>query len=508
MRALLSLPEHQGLLAEATALARLGWQLVVTPNLIDLLHRDGIPTESVADFVGVDDSYPFPPTLHPKMEAALTLDESFRIDLVYDVTYPLTGGNDVGGHTLLALGLKGNRIVVSSPDDMRCVIAELESDPDHQSIPSELMAGLADKTLSKIINHYLSLSRAHDGSVDGIVGKREFMLANGENPYQQPATLFKSDDLDELALPKFRVLSPDPPCFTNLADLDAILQCLCLCSEAFRLKFDKVPWITVTAKHGNPCGLAFHWESPAVSLHAALFGNPSAIWGGECIVNFPVDRGLANILFQSAERDQLLGSPYWMLDVIAAPDIDRESAEILGKRRVRRLLENPALSHPTLSDYPWQYRNVRGGFLRQPPHHYVLDFAGLVGAAQSVDDTLVASLIVAWSVSFSSFHGGNEIALAKDNRLIGVGGGPSTVDAARVAVMRARENHGLTEGSVFAADAFFPFTDAPAVLREAGCVGGIVPLGGDNFDLVRSFFAESGMTALYLPSEIRGFCRH
>ena len=118
------------------------------------------------------------------------------------------------------------------------------------------------------------------------------------------------------------------------------------------------------------------------------------------------------------------------------------------------------------------------------------------------------SLITAWSVAYSSFHGGNEVTLAKDGKLIGVGGGPSTVEAAETAVNRALARGHDARGSVFAADAFFPFTDAPKILSEAGCTLGVVPAGGKKERLVKEFFRENNMRMIYLPPECRGFCRH
>ena len=96
----------------AAALKEMGWHIIATTETVDKLQQHNIVVENVATFTKVIENFRFPPTLHPKIEVALTLDEPFRIDLVYDIPYPPSKGNDVGGHTLLALGAKGNRIVV------------------------------------------------------------------------------------------------------------------------------------------------------------------------------------------------------------------------------------------------------------------------------------------------------------------------------------------------------------------------------------------------------------
>ena len=148
-RALFSVPEHQDLISFARALVALGWEIIVTPNLSGLFQKEGIPAVNVTSFVGVENTYPFPPTMHPKIEAALTLERYPPIDLVYDITYSLDVGNDVGGHTLLALAVKGNRIVVHDVADMYRVIEALAQDKDHACIPESLRADLIKRALSK-----------------------------------------------------------------------------------------------------------------------------------------------------------------------------------------------------------------------------------------------------------------------------------------------------------------------------------------------------------------------
>lgn len=67
------------------------------------------------------------------------------VDLIYDVPYPLSKGNDVGGRTLLGLGAKGNRIIVFNSGDMKQVIKELWEDTAHITISDDLRKQLIDK---------------------------------------------------------------------------------------------------------------------------------------------------------------------------------------------------------------------------------------------------------------------------------------------------------------------------------------------------------------------------
>jgi AICAR transformylase/IMP cyclohydrolase PurH len=91
---------------------------------------------------------------------------------------------------------------------------------------------------------------------------------------------------------------------------------------------------------------------------------------------------------------------------------------------------------------------------------------------------------------------------------LGAGGGPSTGEAIEVAITRARScGHDLT-GGAFAANAFFPFTDAPEILTAASLRVGLVPAGGSAEPTVRAFFAKRGVGMYYLPEQYRGFCPH
>ena len=496
-RILFSVPESGTVIKQAQALNGLGWEIIITPNLEKVFGNSNIPFRTVNEFTGFEKEFPFPPTLHPEMEAALTLDTANRIDIVYDITYSLERGNDVGGHTLLALAVKGNRIPVASEEDMDTLIDLLKNG----TVIDETRKTFISRTLDKIISHYQSLKNDRG---DYVSGNLFLELENGENPYQTPAYLYSASDDDALAIHKFQLLSANVPCFTNTADMDCILHTICLAAEAFKKAFGKVPFIAISAKHGNPCGMAVDWNSPEKCIEKSLWGSPLAVWGGEFIVNFPIDDLLAEKLVSSPLREKKYNSPYWMLHIIAAPEYSEKTLAVLSKGKSRKIFRNPALSEPSLNQNPLK-RFVRGGFMKQPACSYVPAFKDLSGIS---DINTLTDMIISWSVSFSSFHGGNEVALSSANRLIGVGGGPSTLDAAQIAVLRARDNGHDPKGSVFAADAFFPFTDAPEILYSGGCIAGSVPEGGKNDKLVKNYFAEKNVSVAYLPEQYRGFIRH
>ena len=490
----------------ASVLIKAGWEIVASRETVSVLSGAGLPVTDMADFTGVKKDYGFPPTLHPRVEAALTASEEPRIELVYVLPYPLEKGNDIGGRTLLALAAKGGRIPVMSIADMEKVVAQVSA---HGDIDPAFRQELIGKTYFEISRHYARLASA-TGGYDVLPGRFAYGLLNGENPYQVPAEVFccPNEDYDALSFCNFDRVSGEAPCFTNAADADCIVQTLCLVAESCRRNTAGVPYICVAAKHGNPCGLGLSRTSAAEAVERALFGNPRSIWGGEVVVNFPVDAALAGILFKSDKRAAKLADASWMLDIILSPGFSPEAVALLGKRQGRKLFSNAALAAPFLKKSKHDYRFVRGGFLRQVPANYVLDIGAVSLDGGAFLPDALDDLIISWATAFSSNHGGNEVSIAKNGALIGVGGGPSTFEAARVAVERATECGHDSRGSVFAADAFFPFTDAPAVLCGAGVSAGCVPLGGKRENDVREFLRNNGVKMAYMPPDCRGFCRH
>jgi len=343
-----------------------------------------------------------------------------------------------------------------------------------------------------------------------IKGRHVYRLAKGENPYQIPADLFSTQSDDPLSLDAFRLISGDAPGFTNLCGLDRLVQTLCRCSSAFQLKYRRTPFIVIAAKHGNPCGLAIDWKKPEVAIDKALFGNPLAIWGGEVITNFAVTDDVASRLYSSPKRQRLLHFSSWMLDIIVAPDFSSQAIQRLGARVKRKLFVNPALYHPILNPAKWTYRFTRNSFIRQPPQNYILDFnkTDFVGTETILQQEILDSLIIAWATAFNSNHGGNEVALAGNRALLCCGGGPSTIEAAQLALFKAKNQKHSVKNAVFAADAFFPFTDVPEFLIQAGVIAGLVPAGGQAFDDVKACFQKNNIPMFYVDEKYRGFCYH
>lgn len=495
--ALFTLYYREGAEVFARALIAKGWRIIASRETFDYLRKKGVRSTELSAYVGIREDYGFPPTLHPKVEAGLTGNARGRIGLVYATNYPSSVGNDIGGRALLALAAKGSRIPVMDAPDMRRVIAAMDR---KGNVPARLRRELIEKAYFSFARH-LGGFAGGSGRYAAVFGEQSGRLMNGENPYQQPAYIFSDKSGDPLSLGAARRLRGAAPCFTNMADADCLIQTIALAAESFKKTFHKVPYICVAAKHGNACGMAVSWRDPVEAVTKALFANPRAIWGGEVAVNFPVTGKAARALFSSVRRKKLFGAGYWMLDIILAPSFSAGAVRVLGTRERRKLLEIPALSAPRVNPAPRVFRFIRGGMLSQPPHDFILDLSGAARAGRE-------SLIVAWAVAWSSNHGGNEIALARDGSLLAAGGGPSTYDAARTALSRAGScGHDARDAS-FAANAFFPFTDAVQLLIDGKVCAGVVPGGGKCSREVRGLLRRNGVAMTYLHGRFRGFSRH
>ena len=104
----------------------------------------------------------------------------------------------------------------------------------------------------------------------------------------------------------------------------------------------------------------------------------------------------------------------------------------------------------------------------------------------------------------------NTIVYAKNGATVGIGAGQmSRVDAARIAAQKSKEaaeaadeTRALTQGSVAASDAFFPFPDALLTTIEAGATAIIQPGGSVRDDEVIAAADEAGVAMAFTLSLI------
>jgi len=304
-------------------------------------------------------------------------------------------------------------------------------------------------------------------------------LRHGENMYQGAYVQY-----NQFSLPYNRITGPTP-CYINLADTDNLLKILYKATEAFIINCNKIPYIAIVGKHGNPIGFGIHHEDGDIAVNRALLGNPNANLGGEFISNFCISEKIAPKLLDKK------------MDIIGIPTPNNKIVNILKERKNTVIFRtSDYMEHDTI-------KSIDGGLLIQTPDNYILNVDELDWIIKSktypIDD-----LIIAWAIAYGSFHGGNEIAIANHGGLLGCAGGPSTIEAAETVVDRS---YGLSHDCTFCANAFFPFEDAPNILSNV-CSLGIAPKGGIRFKKVRKVFKDSNVNVGWIPESYRGFSRH
>ena len=335
--------------------------------------------------------------------------------------------------------------------------------------------------------------------------REPWLCAYGENAWQTPARLVHDETTDPLAISRFELLEGSAPSYNNLAELDRQLQTITHIAAAFDVADGNVPAVAVGTKHGNPCGAGVA-DSPVEATRLMLTGDTRAIFGGCVMLGFAVDAEIADVLTGHASDGRRL------LDTVAAASFTEEAIELLARKHGKcRVLANDALGRldrASLDTAP-RKRQVRGGVLEQPNYTFVLDLNNpSVQMHGSLTPNRGRDLLLAWAVGSTS--NSNTVTLVRDGQLVGNGvGQQDRVGGCTLAVARARDAGHDTAGAVAYSDSFFPFTDAPQVLIDAGVRVIFSTTGSVRDDVVLATMRDAGVTVVQLPDRVaRGFFGH
>jgi phosphoribosylaminoimidazolecarboxamide formyltransferase/IMP cyclohydrolase len=484
-RALLSVSDKTGIVAFARELAALDWTLISTGGTARALREAGIAVEDVSAVTG------FPEmmdgrvkTLHPAVHGGLLARRDLEphmqalrehdmqpIDLVAVNLYPFreTAARrgvapedvieqiDIGGPSMLRSAAKNFAAVtvVVDPADYERVLATFRSDDDDLDL-RRLLAGKA-----------FSHTAAYDAAIATwfaeqrgerfpehvtIAFQRAQSLRYGENPGQAAAFYVErpGKGLSGLRQHGGKELS-----FNNLLDLEGAL----LATDPFADQ----PCCAII-KHTTPCGLATGSDA-LEAYRKALACDPVSAFGGAVSFTVPVDDAAAEALSSL------------FLECIVAPEFTRGALEILGRKKNLRVLAGRARWRSGALDY----KRVRGGILVQDrTPQDIGDEQWAVATKRQPTPEERADMLFAWRAVASVKS--NAIVLSRDGATIGIGAGQmSRVDAAFLAVHKARMAGHDTQGAVLGSDAFFPFRDSVDQAAEAG-VRTIVQPGGSVRD--------------------------
>jgi phosphoribosylaminoimidazolecarboxamide formyltransferase/IMP cyclohydrolase len=484
-RALLSVSDKTGLVEFARGLAELGWELISTGGTARALRQAGVVVRDVEKVTG------FPEimdgrvkTLHPAVHAALLArrdaPEHLRaleahniqpIDLVAVNLYPFRDaagrGDAVASEVVEQIDIGGPSMIRSAAKNADAVTVVVDPE-DYERVLTAVRAGTDDGELRRVL---AGKAFAHTAAYDAAIAswfaqqrgerfpeqtvwafQRAQSLRYGENPDQEAAFYVERPDLGIAGLTqrKGKALS-----FNNLLDLEGALLAID--------PFDEQPACAIV-KHTTPCGLATG-DSALDAYRKALACDPVSAFGSVIALTLPVDEEAAHAISSL------------FVECIVAPTFSDEAIEILGRKQNLRVLEGRATWPAGARDF----KRIRGGVLVQDrPSAQIDDRNWRVVSARHPTPEEYQDLLFAWRAVASVKS--NAIVLARDGATIGIGAGQmSRVDAAFLAIHKARTVGHETKGAVLGSDAFFPFRDGVDQAAEAG-VRAIVHPGGSVRD--------------------------
>jgi phosphoribosylaminoimidazolecarboxamide formyltransferase/IMP cyclohydrolase len=228
----------------------------------------------------------------------------------------------------------------------------------------------------------------------------------------------------------------------------------------------------------------------AAAWDRALACDPVSAFGGIVAVNRTLDG-------PAAEKIAAIFS-----EVIVAPDADEDARRILAKKKNLRVLLTGALPDPAATGLT--LKTLAGGFLAQSRDAGRIDRAALkLVTERAPTERELEDLLFAFKVC--KHVKSNAIIYARDLATVGIGAGQmSRVDSARIAAWKGAEAAKaaggatpLTQGSVVASDAFFPFADGLLATIEAGATAVIQPGGSIRDDEVIKAANDAGVAMVF-----------
>lgn len=532
--ALISVFDKTGIEDFVGGLASLGWNIYASGGTAARLQKTGIAVTDIAELVGGEAILGHRVvTLSREIHAGLMADHTKeqraeltslgipRIDLVCVDMYPLRNAiaradsteadvvemTDIGGPAMLRSAAKGRRIVLSRSEQRERVLDWLKAGkPDDANFRRELAAAAEYEAAAYIMEsaNYLGRDEAF-----GFAGQRVIAMQVGENRWQKAKGLYAAHgSTDPLALDSFALHEGTEPSYNNYIDIDRLLQTITHIAGVIDKNGANVPAIAVGVKHGNACGAGVD-ISPSEATKKMLEGDERAIFGGSVMLNFPVDKEIAEIL-----RAYHIDKGRRILDVVVAPDLTEEALDILKRKHGRlRLLTNPALATLDASsiDTSERFRHVRGGLLAQDNYTLLLDLESAdleLEYVGKVTDGQRQDMLLAWAIGSTS--NSNTIALIKDGKLLGNGvGQQDRVSAAELAVKRAKSAGHDASGAVAYSDSFFPFPDGAERLLEAGVKVILTSRGSiKDQEVFQTVKKAGGSIVTYPDAKARGFFGH
>ncbi|SFT92769.1 bifunctional phosphoribosylaminoimidazolecarboxamide formyltransferase/IMP cyclohydrolase [Sedimentitalea nanhaiensis] len=513
-RALLSVSDKTGLVELGQALSTRGVELLSTGGTATALRDAGLDVIDVAEVTG------FPEmmdgrvkTLHPMVhggllalrdnpahQAAMEQHRIGEIDLLVVNLYPFeatvaAGADydtcieniDIGGPAMIRAAAKNHAFVsvVVDTQDYNALLADM--DQNNGGTSAEFRRQLAQTAYARTASYDAAVSTWMADAIGATTPRRRAIkgtlaqtLRYGENPHQQAA--FYTDGSDRPGVATATQHQGKDLSYNNINDTDA----------AFELVSEFAPETgpaCAIIKHANPCGVA-RGTSLKQAYQRAFDCDRTSAFGGIIALNQPLDKETA---------EEITGI---FTEVVIAPDADADARAVFAAKKNLRLLTTGGLADPRAAALT--VRQVSGGFLVQDKDtgFVTSDDLKVVTKRAPTEQELV-DLMFAWTVA--KHVKSNAIIYVKDGATVGVGAGQmSRVDSTRIAARKAVDMADalglaapLTQGSVVASDAFFPFADGLVTAAEAGATALIQPGGSMRDDEVIAAADEAGLAMIF-----------
>jgi phosphoribosylaminoimidazolecarboxamide formyltransferase/IMP cyclohydrolase len=507
-RALVSVSDKTDLLRLAEALSAAGVEIVSTGSTAATIREAGHAVTDVSSVTGFPESLDGRvKTLHPAVHAGLLADlrledhegqlqhlgiEPFELVVVnlYPFVETVASGAqgddvveqiDIGGPAMVRASAKNyaNVAIVVSPQSYPAIIEAVGQGGTSLAQRKELAARAFAHTAE--YDRAVAAWFAEGTLVEGtdlpqhltVRAERLATLRYGENSHQRAALYSRTGGH---GIAQATQLQGKEMSYNNYVDADA----------ALRAAFDMVLPAVAIIKHANPCGIAVTAPNaldPIASAHLRAHEcDPVSAFGGVIAANRTVTLKMAETL-----RDIFT-------EVVIAPDFEPEALEVFALKKNLRVLQLPADWRQERMDV----RLVSGGLLLQDADRFPDDIESVAKnwdlvTGERPSEEEMQNLIFAWKACRAVKS--NAIVLAKDSATVGIGMGQvNRVDSCRLAVERAGAR---AAGSVAASDAFFPFSDGPQVLMDAGISAIVQPGGSVRDDETIALARERGVTMFF-----------
>ncbi|MEM8980964.1 MAG: bifunctional phosphoribosylaminoimidazolecarboxamide formyltransferase/IMP cyclohydrolase [Pseudomonadota bacterium] len=511
-RALLSVSDKTGLVPLGQALAKRGVDLISTGGTARTLREAGLTVHDVSEVTG------FPEmmdgrvkTLHPVVhggllalrdnadhQASMTAHDISGIDLVVVNLYPFEetiarGAGydecieniDIGGPAMLRSAAKNHQFVtvLTDVEDYDALLAELE---EHGGTRYPFRQRQAQIAYARTAAYDTAVSTWMAGAIGeqaprrfSVTGTRAAELRYGENPHQNAS--FYTDGSGAVGVASAEQIQGKALSYNNINDTDAAFELV----SSFA---SDVPAVAII-KHANPCGAASA-ATLKKAYQRAFDCDRTSAFGGIIALNQPLDEATAEAITEI------------FTEVVIAPGADEAARAVFAKKKNLRLLLTDGLA--SVGERAQVIKPVAGGFLLQDKdtgEALRAEMRVVTERAPSEDEW--KDLVFAWQVA--KHVKSNAIVYVKDGATVGLGAGQmSRVDSTRIAARKAIDmaevldlDAPLTQGSVVASDAFFPFADGVLTAAEAGAKALIQPGGSMRDDDVIKAANEAGLAMVF-----------